>query len=545
MKDRRASQTAKPGFSRRRMTLLAIAICCVFLSIGGQLVRLGMKGAISAKVHAVAALGASTARPDIVDRNGHLLAMDLVKPSLYANPSQILDLEEVLDRLSAEFPDFDRAALRKKLSDRRRQFEWVRRGLTPSKAQRIHNLGLPGLHFRNELRRAYPLGRTTAHLIGHVDIDNRGRAGVERFIDERVGVETVVGAARSSKPPVRLTLDIRVQHGLRQELLAAMGLYNARAAAGLVLDINSGAILAGVSLPDYDPRKGGRELGKVRRDRLQHSIYEFGSVYKAVTMAMVLDAGVASRETIVDASEPIRIGRFKITDFHGRHRPLTLDEVFLYSSNIGAARLADLLGKKRQKHYLKQLGLLDPLVTDVGPLARPQIPKYWGRVHMMTISYGHGIAEPALQFAAAAASLVNGGIYVRPTLVLSPGTAKAGRRRRRVFSRRTSEQMRALWRLNVISGKGTGKRADVPGYAVGGKTGTADIAGKGGYRKRATIASFIAAFPMNSPRYLTFVVLFQPTPRTAGLTAAPTTRRLIRRIAPMLGVLPQGPAPRS
>jgi cell division protein FtsI (penicillin-binding protein 3) len=409
----------------------------------------------------------------------------------------------------------------------------------------VHNLGLPGLSFRNELRRAYPGGRIAGHVIGTVDIDNRGVSGVERYIDEAIGAEAVHGATRSDRAPLRLSLDLGVQHSLEDELDRAMRRYGAESAAGLVLDVATGEVVGSASLPAADPARPSELQDPARLDRISGGTYELGSIFKSVTLAMAFDAGRAGPQTILDVTQPIVEGRFTIKDAHGPGRPLSVAEVFTHSSNVGAAMLALDAGADRHKAFLGKLGLLDRLQTEAGPVAPPQLPERFDRISQITMAYGHGIAVAPLQFAAAAAALVNGGELVMPTYVRRlPGREAE---RVRALKPATSARISELMRLNVTDGAGTGKRADVPGYLVGGKTGTAEMAAAGGYKKNAVISSFLAAFPMNRPQYLVLISLFEPKPTAetggeiaAAVNAAPSAGRLIRRIAPMLGVLPEG-----
>lgn len=530
---------------RLRVLAVGIAVTSALSAIAGKLCWLASKsdGAFSLSVSEP--ISATFARPDIVDRNGRLLATDVEVPSLFADPSLVIDRDEVAESLTSVLPELDADELRKSLSDRSRRFVWLKRGLPPAVAQQVHNLGLPGLSFRNELRRAYPGGRTAGHVIGTVDIDNRGVSGIERYIDEVVGTEAVHGATRSDRAPLRLSLDIGVQHSLEDELGRAMRRYGAESAAGLVLDVTTGEVMGSASLPAADPARPSELQDPARLDRISGGTYELGSIFKAVTLAMAFDAGRAGPQTILDVTQPIVEGRFTIKDSHGSGRPLSVAEVFTHSSNVGAAMLALDAGADRHKAFLGKLGLLDQLQTEAGPIAAPQLPERFDRISQITMAYGHGIAVAPLQFAASAAALFNGGELVMPTYVRRlPGSETV---RIRALKPATSARINDLMRLNVTDAAGTGKRAEVPGYLVGGKTGTAEIPDSGGYKKSAVISSFLAAFPMNRPQYLILISLFEPKPSAetggeiaAAVNAAPSAGRLIRRIAPMLGVLPEG-----
>jgi cell division protein FtsI (penicillin-binding protein 3) len=523
--------------------LLAVAVLAAFGAVAAQLVVLGLK---STGPQVTLALTEATptnfARPDIIDRNGRLLATDIEVPSLFADPALVLDRDELVEKLATVFTDINQAELRAQLSDKTRRFVWIRRGLSPRTAQEVHNLGLPGLAFRKELRRAYPGGELAGHILGGVNVDNRGIGGIEKYIDEKIGVEGVHSAELSDRAPVRLSIDIGVQHSLEDELDTAMRHYHTEGAAGVVIDVKTGEVVASASLPRVDPLKPQQAQDPRRIDRVSAGSYELGSVFKTITVAMALDEGLATSATLLDVRQPLTAGRYTISDLHPSGRPLTVEEVFTHSSNVGAGMLALSAGADRYSSFLKRLGLSDPLLTEIGTAGLPQLPARLDRVELITMSYGHGIAVSPLQFASAAASILNGGKRITPTFLRyreeegKPVT---------VISEMTSREIARLFRLNVLDPSGTGKRAEVPGYRVGGKTGTAERADNGRYREKDVLSSFLGAFPMDAPQYVTYVVLFEPqaspetnNQRTASMNAAPVTGRIIRRIAPQLGVVP-------
>jgi cell division protein FtsI (penicillin-binding protein 3) len=528
---------------RRRtlITLGGVLLClCV---IGGQLVRLALRSGPEIRVALAEPLARSWSRPDIVDRNGRLLASDIAVNSLYADPQLILDLDEAIERLAATLPGLDEAELRKSLADRSRRFAWVARGLSPRQAQSVHDLGLPGLAFRLELKRAYPLSALAGHLLGTVNTDNKGLAGIERLLDDTGRVEGVQGPGRMHAQPLRLSIDIGVQHGLAEELKLSASRYSAPAAAGLVLEVNSGEVLAAISLPEVDPSRPGDWLDTALSDRLAGGVYELGSIFKTMTIAMALETGTASLDKLYDVRQPLLAGTYTIKDPYPQGRPLSVRDIFLHSSNVGAGMLALEAGPERQRSFLERLGLTEPTRTEAGPVAPPLLPKHWGKTETVTIGYGHGLALAPLQFAGALATLVNGGRRVIPTLLARDAEDSE---QPRIVSAATSARIREIMRLNVTHPSGTGRRADAEGYRVGGKTGTAEMPGRGGYQEKAVISSFIGAFPMDAPRYVVFVLLFQPQTGetggdhiTAGLNAAPATARIVERIAPLLGVLPR------
>lgn len=540
------SAAAEVSYAARSFAV-ALAIVIGFSSIGVQLVRLALKGQIAQPRTAMTqTLTQSFWRPDIVDRRGRLLATDIEAPTLYADPAFIVDVDEAVERLIEVFPEFDAAELRRVLSDRNRRFVRLRRGISPATAQRIHNFGVPGLAFRNEPKRVYPNGTLAGHVLGHVNVDNQGTSGIEHYIDEAVGIEAVHAGAPGSLEPVRISIDLAVQHGLEDELRAAVQQFRAAGAGGVILDVNTGEILAAASLPVVDPADRAQSLDPARLDKVSGGVYELGSIFKSITVAMALEAGTATLDKVYDVRIPIRVGRYIIRDLHPAGRPLTVREIFVRSSNVGAGKMALELGSERQREYLSRFGLVDRLRSEAGPIAAPKLPARYGQAETITISYGHGFAVAPIQFAATMASLINGGWRINPTFRQSQSPAPHQGNSERLVRPETSAALRELMRRNVASPHGTGRRAEVSGYEVGGKTGTAEIPGRGGYQEKSVIASFLAAFPMSDPKYVVLVMLHEPEPTekthgriTAGVNAAPVAGRLIARTAPLLGVLPR------
>ena len=476
---------------------------------------------------------------DIVDRNGNVLAATLDSPSLYANPKQIVDATEATRKLLRVFPDLRAPEVYAKLTSGK-SFVWIRRHLTPLEQYDVNQLGVPGLEFEHEERRVYPDGSLTSHVVGYAGIDNAGFAGVERALNEEL---------RERREPLQLSLDLRLQYVLREELQHVIDDFTAKGGAGLIMDVNTGEILAMASLPDFDPNRpvavDPEHPKTLLADRMFNRItlgdYELGSIFKIFTVAMALEAGTSTISSTYDASHPIRIGRFTISDYHGKHRVLNVPEILMYSSNIGAARMALAAGAQRQREFLDRLGLLKKPKIEVLEVATPHYPPKWREVNVMTIAFGHGISVPPLNFATAAAALVNGGILRQATLVKLPaGQVPQGQQ---VISTKTSEQMRKLMRLVVEHGTGT--MAAAPGYVVGGKTGTADKVSGRHYAERKLLSSFVGVFPINDPKYLVLTMIDEPHPNkqshgyaTAGWTVAPATSRIIQRVAPLLGVQP-------
>lgn len=528
----------------RARSLIAVALMgLAFMTIAGQLIRLAMNGQTEQRISISAPLATAFARPDIIDRHGRLMASDIVMESLVADPQSVLDQQEIADKLATVLPDLDKKGVLNALADRTKRFAWIRRRLSDAEAQKVHDLGLPGLDFRPELRRSYPLGRSAGHALGFVNIDNKGLQGIERYLDKRESVEPVHGPTLSARAPLRLSLDVAVQFAVEDELAEAMRRYSAAAAVGLIMDVNNGEIVAAASIPGLDPIVTMDRFDKNRIDRLAGGTYELGSVFKAFTAALAFEDGVDPRARI-DVPPKLEVEHYQISDSHPAEGPLTISDIFLRSSNVGSAMLALHSGQQRQKAFLEKLGLTTPMATEAGSIARASPPKRWGDIETVTISYGHGLAVAPLQFAAASATLINGGHRIKPTFLRKVG--RSAGHTERVIAPETSQFIRRLMRDNVASKGGTGWRADVPGLEVGGKTGTAEIPGKGGYQAKSVIASFLGAFPMNKPRYLTLVCLFEPQGNretngkiTADRNAAPTTGRIIARVSPMLGFLPE------
>lgn len=528
--------------TRSRITLAMIVVSCVYLLIAGRLVWFGVlePGATAGQIQADASIAAR--RPDLVDRNGVTLATDINTASLFAEPRRIIDADEAIEQLATVLPDFDAEGAYRKLTSKA-GFVWLKRELTPSQQSQILSLGIPGIGFRRETRRFYPKGEITSHIVGHVNIDNAGIAGIERYVDDR-GLRDLRNAGLTTGQalePVKLSIDLRVQHFVRDELEKGMERYQAIAAGGVVLNANTGEVLAMVSLPDYDPNHPVDALKKDRLNRMSGGLFEMGSTFKTFTTAMALDSGKVSLTDSFDTSRPLKIAGFTINDFHGKKRVLTVPEVFIYSSNIGTAKMADSVGVEGHREFLHRIGLLDKMDFELPEVATPVEPAEWKKINSVTISYGHGVTTTPLQTAVAAAALLNGGRLIPPTLFVR-SRAQADSIAKQVVKTRTSDAMRELMRLNVETG--SGKRAAVEGYNVGGKTGTAEKVIGSRYSADKRFNAFLAAFPIDDPQYVVLVIIDEPKPEqgkqaaTAGLNAAPMVSNIIRRSAAVLGVEP-------
>jgi len=535
--------TERQNFEKTTRQRLLVAAACFLVAFGVVVGKLIIYGNSERAIEATApARPNMTSRPDIVDRNGILLATDMKSYSLFAEPRRIIDANEVIEALSTVLPDLDWQGTYKKLR-RKNGFAWIARGLTPSQKAQIITLGIPGIGFQTETRRFYPSGSLTSHLLGLVNIDNQGISGLEKYIDS-AGLSDLREAglnAPQSLESVRLSVDIRVQAILHEELQAGMERYQAIASGAVVVNVKTGEIMAMVSLPDFDPKIPTQAQEKDRLNRISAGVFEMGSTIKSFTTAMALDSGLFTFDSLLDASKPLYFGGKSIKDYRGKKRPLSLREVFIYSSNIGSALEAERVGIEGHREFLVRLGLLDRMQTQLPELAHPTEPKTWKKVHSATIAFGHGISTTPLQTAMGVAALMNGGKLMRPTfLVREPTQALA--EASQVIKEQTSYDMRYLYRLNAEIG--SGKRAAIKGYRVGGKTGTAEKVVNGRYSSEKRFNSFIAAFPMDDPTYVVLTIIDEPKPEegagaaTAGLNAAPITANIIRRSATLLGVKP-------
>ncbi len=533
---------------RARVGLLILGFAIAYGVIAVRLVQLGFEADPNAARRGGAADSVATSRPDILDRNGTVLASDIKTFSLYGEPRRIIDADEAAELITGVLPDLDATEVRERLSSNR-GFIWLKREITPQQQNEIHRLGLPGIGFLRENRRIYPAGAQAGHVLGHVNIDNAGIAGLERWIDSRGLAELHQAGLATGRvlQPVEIALDLKVQHAVRDELQKAKEHFRAIAAAGLVVDVNTGEIVSMVSLPDYDPNRPGKSIDKTRLNRLTTGVFEMGSTFKALTVAMALDSGKVNLGSRFDATAPLRYGSFTINDFRPQRRVLTTPEVFIHSSNIGSARMALTLGVDAHRAFLKKMGQLDRLRTELPESAEPLVPRNWSELSTVTIAFGHGLSVAPLQSVMATAALVNGGYLIPPTfLKRTPEAARAVAQQ--VIKPETSEQMRYLMRLNVE--KGSGRRAEVEGYYVGGKTGTSEKVENGRYVKNKLLTSFMGTFPADRPRYLVLVMIDEPqaTPEThgfatSGYNAVPTAGKIIARIAPLLGLAPRQDLP--
>ena len=539
---RRRAVQAQPQ-QRGRIVLAVVAFLLVYAAITGRLVQLGFAGPADTSGRLASQERETMSRPDLVDRNGELLATDIAGLSLFAEPRHIVNADEATAALLTVFPELDAEKIKTALS-RDTAFAWIKREISPDERDAVHRLGIPGLYFRTENRRYYPSGPVASHILGTVSVDNRGLFGLEKYLD-RSWLKDLNAAGFGGGhefQPVELSVDLRVQSVVRAELETAMERYRAIAAMGIVLDVHTGEVVSMVSLPDFDPNLRTTATKRESRNRVTSDAFEMGSVFKVFNHAMALDSSVISINDSFDATNPLRIGGHSIGDFHGKKRWLTVPEVFIYSSNIGSGRMALKVGRDNQQEFLGRLGLLSTVDTELPEVVPPVVPRTWRDVTAVTISYGHGLSVSPMQTAVATAAVVNGGKLIPPTFFPRSREA-ADMVAKQVLNPYTSQQMRDLMAMNAR--EGSGGRARVEGYEVGGKTGTAEKITNGQYDSSKRFNSYLSAFPISDPRYVVLVVLDEPKPEkpggyaTAGLNASPTVGRIVRRIGPMLGVVPR------
>lgn len=467
-------------------------------------------------------------RGNIYDRNGTLVATDLKTKSLYISSILVKDPEAIARKVSEIFPDLSYKEVFKKIHDSKKSKQWIliKRNLTPNQAEQVQNLKIAGLLFEDDRIRVYPQKSIASHLVGYVDLDRKGLAGVEMQYDKQLA---------KGDQDLHLAMDVRVQDILNDELINGIEQYHAKAAAGVVMDVNSGEILAISSLPSFDPNLQQDAISDQRFNRVTNGVYELGSIFKIFTNTNAFEDDLVKMNDVFNVKEPIKYGRFTIHDDHPDKEIMTVKEIFAHSSNIGTVQIARKIGAENQKEFLNAMGLLKKIDTKFPGLGKPIYPKTWREINLYTISYGHGIAITPLHIAMATSTVVNGGILYNPSF-LKLDDKPSGKR---IIKESTSLIMRQMMRGVVL--EGTGRNSDVEGYEVGGKTGTAEKVVAGSYNQRQNIASFVAAFPISDPKYLVYVVFDRPNYsfNTGGMVAAPVAGKIVRNIAPILGVLPK------
>lgn len=537
-----------------RLLVLAIMFVCAYGVVGA---RMGMLSASEPKEPRAQATGASviTSRADIVDRQGRVLATNMSTHALYAHPKDMVDPVRAAQELAGIFPDMDAGAWATRFTNPATKFLWIRQKLSPEQMQAVHDIGEPGLLFGPREMRLYPNGPIAAHVLGGVRFGKQGvasaevvgTAGIEKFLDDALRDPAREGA------PLELSLDLSVQAATEEVLDAGMKMLNAKGAASVLMDVHTGEVIAIASLPDFDPNdrprvpiKGERAGDSPLFNRAVQGLYELGSTFKIFTAAQALQLGLVHPETVIDTNPPYEVLGFKVGEFQNKnYGKLTVEDVIVQSSNRGTAKLVMAIGRGRQQDFYRNLGMFEPSALEIVEAkgAKPMIPQRWTDLSAVTISYGHGIAVSPLHLAAGYAMLGNGGHVVQPTLLKQTGPRMGDK----LLRDDVAAQARVMLRKVVNGKKGTASFAEVPGYRVGGKTGTAEKPKEngGGYHKDKVIATFAAVFPTDAPRYALVVMLDEPVEnsgdkprRTAGWTAVPVAAEMITRIAPLLDLRP-------
>ena len=517
------------GIKKNRLNLIYFFILVGFFLLIARMLLIVTAGDKS-KVSKTYDPQIASARGNIYDRNGVLVATDIRTKSLYASSILVRRPKEIARGLSKIFPDLSYKDIYSKLSSKRestRSWILIKRNLSPDQIDKVHDLQKAGLVFEDDIARVYPQKSNLSHVVGFVDLDRKGLSGVEMQHNKQL----------QDNKDVDLTIDVRIQDILRSELLKGMEEFGAKAASGVIMNVRNSEILALTSLPDFDPNQQSSFASKQKFNRATNGVYEMGSVFKIFTNAIAMEEGLVEFGDVFDVSKPIEYGKFTIRDDHKEKDLLNLTEVFGYSSNIGTVKIAQKIGIEKQREYLKKFGLIDRINAHFPGLARPITPRKWREINLYTIAYGHGIAVTPLHVANSVSAMINGGFLYDPTFILNK--EKTEPKYQKVISDATSVKIRRL--MNFVVQKGTGRKANILGYQVGGKTGTAERAEYGGYNKKQTLVSFVAAFPMKKPKYLVFVTLDRPNYifNTGGMIAAPVAGKVIEKIAPLLGVRPK------
>lgn len=532
--------------ARNRMIFVMALFALGFVSLSVKLVSVGVFQSNKEIGYRTASANNALlmARADIVDRNGVVLATNLKTPSLGVNPHKIDNPELLSYRIKEVLPSLKREEILATLTSKRRH-AWIKRKLTPKQMFEINKLGEPGLVFSDAEKRIYPQGRLVSHVLGSVGVDNQPSAGVELYFDERLSDPL------RSEEPLELSIDIRVQHILNQELNNYIEKFSAKGGAGLILDAKTGEVLALSSLPDFDPNENNDPTDPSRFNQILQGVYELGSGFKTFTIASGLESGVVDLAGGYDASKPVRVSGFTIHDDHAKNRWLSVPEIYVYSSNIGTLKMAQEIGVDGQKGFFEKLGLFRKTDIEIHEKGNPILPYQWGPTELVTTSYGHGIAVTPLHLASGVAAMINGGRLNPATLIRKDENqvqkVSYEQEEFQVISPETSEVMRNL--MHLVVEFGTGKSAKVDGYLIGGKTGTANKAAeKGdGFRgyKKEIISSFVSAFPINDPKYVIFTMLDEPhgiketfNMASGGWTAAPMVGNIISRVGPLMGIEP-------
>ncbi|WIM09417.1 penicillin-binding protein 2 [Enhydrobacter sp.] len=518
--------------ARQRLVVTGALLVVAFTAIAMRMSYVSLLRDGGEPTQRVAAQGGAiqSERADIVDRNGIVLATSLPVMSAFVNPHLVIDAPDAARKIVSVLPDLKYDEVKAKLESDK-TFVWIKRALSPRENDLVNRLGIPGLEFQAEERRIYPQGSTAAHVVGYTNIDNAGLGGIERYFDQQL----------QSGQTVQLSIDLRLQRMVEDEIAHAVQKFSAIGAQAIVMDVTNGEILALASLPTYDANKARTITNEALFNRATLGVYEQGSMFKVFNTALALDSGKVSLGDKFDASSPIKIDRFYIHDDPDvPHRVLSVPEIFKYSSNIGSAKMAVEVGTDAQRAFFDKLGFLKPLHTELMELGTPLYPRHWAKINTMTIAFGHGMSVTPLHVVMGVAAMINGGIEFWPTFLKRNSVRDSGHR---VIQAKTSMTMRQLMRLNAV--EGTGKKANLAGYEVGGKTGTAEKVAHGGYARKALFSSFVGAFPMSDPKFVVLVSLDEPKGTketggyaTGGMVAAPSVKVIIEDIVSLYGILP-------
>ena len=539
-----------------RLLVMGVFFFCAFSVIGARMGLLATSEPVEPRAHAPGAV-ISASRADIVDRNGNLLATNFDTHALYAQPPYMIDVEAAATGLKKIFPDLDKERLVRDFTGKRK-FLWIKKKISPEQMQAVHEIGDPGLLFAPRDMRLYPNGKLAAHVMGGASYGKEGVhaaevigvAGVEKYFDDYL--RDPVNAGK----PLQLSLDLTVQAASERVLYGGMKLLNAKGATSVLMDVKTGEVISVVSLPSFDPNDRPRPATKGDAsdsplfNRSVQGVYELGSVFKIFAAAQAIDLGLVNAETVIDTKGPMKVGGFNIGEFHDKnYGKLSVTDIIVKSSNRGTGRMALSIGPKRQKEFLSSMGFFEATPFEIVEASggKPLLPKRWTDLSSVTISYGHGLSSSPMHLAAGYAAIANGGFKVAPTLLKKNGPQLGPR----VMSDHAAADARRMLRKVVT--KGTASFAEVPGYFIGGKTGTADKPRpRGGYYKKKVIATFASIFPAHDPKYVLVVTLDEPVEtsgkkprRTAGWTAVPVAAEMVRRVAPLLGLRPTGvPVPK-
>ena len=523
---------------RAKLSVCGTLLVLSFVGIGYRAVTLASpienssKFSVTKKNNLLLNKQENTNRGNIFDRNHNLLATTINVSSLSINPHEVLNIDETISKLKVIFPSIDKKTLLKKINSKKHHVNLVRE-ITPKEYIAVLNLGIEGIKVESVNKRIYPNNSLASHVLGNTDIDGKGIAGIEKSFDTNLKIGE----------NVTLSIHGGIQHILKTNLLEQINKFEAEGGAGIIMDAKNGEIYALASLPDYNANNYKNITNDKLFNKATKGIYELGSTLKLITAAIAFESGLIKENEVFDVSKPLKISSRTISDFHPLNYAINIPEVIVRSSNIGSAKIAEKFGSSIQLQYLKSLGLMDKLSLEIPETSKPLVRTDAKLLTTMTISYGHGIAITPAHLTSATATIVNGGIKISPTLLIPTSINN----NKRIFSEETSMKMRSIMRLVVSNKYGTAKKAEAPGYLVGGKTGTAEkVSASGRYLKKQNIVAFTAGFPMNNPRFVITVMIDNPKGqkssfgyRTAGWVVAPVVSKIVSRIAPILGIKPE------